>query len=300
MGSRLVLCVLVMLAACARRPPRPAPLAITPGSEREYQVREVSLENGGVAVRLEIPSAPAGPKPAIFANLNEAPAMRADGVVVVTYTINWMLLKDAPPPPPKDADAQAGKWVLASSSPGTIGKQYLEQIAYTATRVIPRIIDYLEAQPEIDGSRLAITGASTTGFVALQALAADRRLDLATVAAACGDYHRFMRYSSMGTEGAPLRLDPAYDRWLREQEVIEHPRRVVHAALLMVNRTQDALVPIACADETDRVLARAYAASGRRDRYRYVRITDAEGHGLGPRESEENIAWLRRWLLEGR
>ena len=63
--------------------------------------------------------------------------------------------------------------------------------------------------------------------------------------------------------------------------MINHPRKVVHAALLMVNRAQDPLVPIACADETDRVLARAYAASGRRDRYRYVRVEDAEGHGLG-------------------
>jgi hypothetical protein len=79
--------------------------------------------------------------------------------------------------------------------------------------------------------------------------------------------------------------------------VINHPREVVHTTLLMVNRAKDPLVPIACADETDRVLARAYAAGGRRDRYRYVRIEDAEGHGLGPRENEENLAWLRRWLF---
>ncbi len=268
-----------------------------PGSAREFQVREVTLDNGAITVRLEIPPAPAGPKPAILSNLNEGPRMRAEGVVIVTYTIDWTRLKGAPPPVVDKGDHPVGKWVLAASTPATLGQQYLEQIAATATLVIPRVLDYLETVPEVDGSRLAITGASTNGFIALQAVAADKRLGVASVAAACGDYHTFLRLSAMGMEGAPLALDPAYERWLRAQEVINHPRQVVHAALLMVNRAKDPLVPIACADETNAVLARAYAASGHRDRYRYVRVEDAEGHGLGPREDAENLAWLRQWLL---
>jgi hypothetical protein len=65
----------------------------------------------------------------------------------------------------------------------------------------------------------------------------------------------------------------------------------------MVNRTQDPIIPIACADETERVLAPVYARSGFSRRFRYVRVTDAAGHGLGPREDAENRAWLRQWLL---
>jgi hypothetical protein len=65
----------------------------------------------------------------------------------------------------------------------------------------------------------------------------------------------------------------------------------------MVNRVQDPLVPIACADETQRVLAPAYAHSGFAHRFRSVRLEGTQGHGIGPREDAENRAWLRAWLL---
>lgn len=298
---RVALCVLLVLTGCsARQPAAPRPAVVVPGTERQFQVREAQLEDGAITVRLEIPPAPAGPKPAVLANLNESARMLDEGVVVVTYKIDWARLKGGPPAAAAGGGTPVGKWVLASASPGSLGQQYLGQIAATATIVIPRVIDYLDTAPEVDASRLAITGGSTNGFIALQAIAADKRLDVATVAAACGDYHTFLRLSSMGMEGKPLALDPAYDRWLRAQEAINHPRKLVHAALLMVARVQDPLIPIACADETDTVVARAFAASGHRDRYRYVRITDAEGHGLGTGEDAENLAWLRQWLLGGR
>jgi hypothetical protein len=300
---RVALCACLAFAACSPRPPAPQPLVAlaSPATVREFQVREAQLENGGIVVRLEIPPAPAGPKPAILANLNESATMLSEGAVIVTYKIDWSRLKGAPPPAaPTQGETAVGKWVLAAPTEGSIGQQYIRQIIATATIVVPRVLDYLETVPEVDMSRVAITGGSTNGFIALQAVAADKRLGVASVIAACGDYHTFLRLSSMGTGGKPLALEPAYERWLRAQEVVEHPRRVVHAALLMVNRVQDALIPIACADATDRVLARAFRAAGRSDRYRFVRIEDAEGHGLGAREDAENLAWLRRWLFNRR
>jgi hypothetical protein len=297
---RLAFCACLAFAACSPRSPAPHALAAPapPVTVREFQVREAQLENGGIVVRLEIPPAPAGPKPAILANLNESATMLSEGAVIVTYKIDWSRLKGAPPPAaPAQGEATVGKWVLAAPTEGSIGQQYIRQIAATATIVVPRVLDYLETVPDVDPTRLAITGGSTNGFIALQAIAADTRLDVASVVAACGDYHTFLRLSSMGTGGKPLALDPAYARWLRAQEVIEHPRRVLHAALLMVNRVQDPLVPIACADATDRVLGRAFRAAGKGDRYRFVRIEEAEGHGLGARENAEDLAWLRRWLF---
>src|SRR5262249_17481220 len=97
----------------------------------------------------------------------------------------------------------------------------------------------------------------------------------------------------------PLDLDPAYAAWLRTQQPIAHPRRLVHAALLMVNRVQDPLIPIACADETQRVLAPVYASSGFARRFRFVRTEGAEGHRLGPREVQKNLPWLHKGLLGG-
>lgn len=300
----LVLLGLVAVLGCgasAATPRAPEPARLTgPVRERQLMVREAQLEGGAIVARLEIPPDPPGRKPAILANLNEATTMANDGVVIVTYKIDWFRLKGGPPLPPPAEQNTVGKWVLASPSAARLGEHYLRQIAATATIVVPKVIDYLETVPEVDTSRLAITGASTNGFIALQAIAADQRLRAATVVAACGNYERFLRYSSMGMDGQPLALDPAYATWLESQQVINHPRRVVHAALLMANRVQDALIPISCADETDRVLRRAYAAAGRRDRYRYVRIENTEGHGFGPEEEEQHLAWMRTWLLQAR
>ena len=255
------------------------------------------LENGAIVVHVEIPPKPSGRKPAVLANLNESNALLDEGVIAVTYKIDWTKLPGAPPPPTPADQAGGGKWVLAAPTPRLVGEQFLRTIVATATLVVPKVIDFLLTLPEVDPARLAITGASTNGFIALQAISTEPRLSVAVAIAACGDFFRFLRYSSMGMEGRPLDLDPDYASWLRAQQPIAHPQRLVHAALLMVNRTQDPIIPIACADETERVLAPVYARSGFSRRFRYVRVTDAAGHGLAPREDAENRAWLRQWLL---
>ena len=180
-----------------------------------------------------------------------------------------------------------------------LGREYLRSIARTANEVIPRVVDYLVTLPEIDPGRIGMTGSSTNGFITLQAVAADGRLSAAVAAAACGDHLRFLRFSSMGMAGQPLQLDPEYERWLHGQEPIRHPERLVHAALLVVNRVDDPLVPISCAESTAHVLERAYARAGVPERFRFVR-TQESGHGVGKAEGEEALAWLRRWLLEPR
>src|SRR5262249_14944173 len=217
--------------------------------------------------------------------------------VAVTYRVDWTRLPGAPPPPTPAPENTAGKWALAAPSPPLVGEQFLRTIAATPTLVVPPGSDYLVTGPGIAPTRIAITGASTNGFIALEAIAAEPRLSVAVAVAACGDYFRFLRYSSMGMDGRPLDLDPAYAAWLRTQQPIAHPRRLVHAALLMVNRVQDPLIPIACADETQRVLAPVYASGGFAPRVRFVRIEEAGGHGLGPPQHQENRAWLRTWLL---
>jgi hypothetical protein len=289
----------LFLAGCVVRAPAPQPAAPPTRQpvERQFSVREVQFENSAIVVHVEIPSSPPGRKPAVLANLNESNELLDEGVIAVTYKIDWTRLPGAPPPPTPADKVGGGKWVLAAPSPQLVGQQYLQTIAATATLVVPKVIDYLLTLPDVDPARLAITGASTNGFVALQAISAEPRLSVAVASAACGDFFRFLRYSSMGMEGRPLDLDPRYASWLRAQEPISRPQKLVHAALLMVNRTQDPIIPIACADETERVLAPAYARSGFARRFRYVKVTDAAGHGLGPREGAENRAWLREWLL---
>jgi predicted acyl esterase len=184
---------------------------------------------------------------------------------------------------------------LASPSADVLGERYLRQISATATDYVPIVIDWLATLPEVDSERIGMAGISTNGFVTLQAVAADRRIRAAVAISACGDYHDFLQHSSMGTGEASLALAPAYEAWLQTQEIVKHPQDVVHAALLMVNKIGDELIPISCGDETARVLERAYRRAGAADRFRYVRLPVAS-HGMGPDENSETFAWFQQWL----
>jgi hypothetical protein len=224
-------------------------------------VKETALADGAVSVRLDIPFSPPGRKPTI---LGDTHALMNAGFVAVSYTVNWQRVSGAKPPATPSADT-VGKWVLASPSAGVLGERYLRDIAATATTYVPLILDWLESVPEVDPERFGIAGSSTNGFVALQAVAADRRLRAAVAVTACGDYHTFLRDSAMGMRGEPLRLDAAYARWIRDQEIIHHPERMTHAAVLMINQDGDELFPVACA-----VRGRRCAPQGplARDRFR--------------------------------
>jgi dienelactone hydrolase len=290
--SYVLVGVLAVVFAC--RPPDPPVPPTSALLAPEVETREVQLDDDFVTVRLHIPPTPEPRKPTVVSMLGDRASFLRQGVLVATYRINWELRKPASPPAPPPENT-IGKWVLASPSAAVLGREYLRVIATTANHVIPRMLDYLTTVPEVDPARIAIAGASTNGFIALQAVARDRRLSAAVVLAGCGDYHRFLRFSSMGMDGRPLELAPDYERWLRTQEVVRRPRRVVHAAVLMVNRDKDPVIPFACVQQTARALRRAYVQAGVPERFRFVAIED-ERHGLDQRDAEETLAWLYRWL----
>jgi len=283
----------IVLSGC-RAPTAPTPIAgPTAPPTNDYRVRETRLLNGMVSVRVDIPLTPEGRKPTVIAQLGDTSPLVRAGFVAVTYTVYWDFLRTPGPTPPPGHTV--GKWVLASPSADVLGQTYLHDIAQNADQVVPAILDWLATQPEVDTSRFGIVGGSTNGFVTLQALAADARLRAAVVIAACGDYECFLRNSSMGMQGQPLTLSPSYAAWVHEQDVTYAPQRVVHAALLMLNRTGDELIPYACAETTARTLSQAYAAAGAPERFEQ-RAFDIEGHGIGPQETQATLAWLQRWL----
>lgn len=254
----------------------------------------MQLDGDFITVRLHIPPTAAAPTPAVVSLAGEHASLLAQGYLVATYRINWEFRSPPPASAPPEENT-VGKWILASPSAAILGRRYLRMIATNAEDVIPRILDYLVGVPEIDRRRIGIVGASTNGFIALQAVARDRRLAAASVLSACGDYHLFLRDSSLGMDGAPLALEPSYDGWVRTVEPIRRSRRITHAAVLMVNRDGDPVIPISCADATARVLRRAYAAAGAPDRFHY-RVLEGSTHGLDLRDQQETLAWLGRWL----
>jgi hypothetical protein len=281
------------LAACARR------LAPPPVPSDAGNVRVVDIAKGFITVRLQVPAAPAGPKPAVISLLGENETLLAGGMVVVTYRLNWELLKGlrpapdpAAPPAPKNT---VGAWLLASPTPKTVGQGYFGLIAANADAV-STVIDYLDSVPDVDPARIAIGGTSTGGFIALEATAAEARIKAAVILAACGDFHGFLHLSSLGMQGEPLDLDPTYDRRLREREPIRHPARLTHAALLLVCGTDDVAIPISCARDTARTFASAYRHAGVPERFRFVPVEGAGHNDVGERARGEALAWLQRWL----
>ena len=293
MRLRIPLVLALGLAACDP-PKRPAPALFLPVSSTAVETRETQLHGDLITVRLHIPPTPERRKATVISTLGDRASLLKQGFLVATYRINWEVLKGSEPPQPR-AETTVGKWVLASPSPEILGRDYLSSLSTTGNELVPEIVDYLVTVPEVDPARIGFAGNSTNGFVALHAVARDRRINTAVVLSACGDYHRFLRYSSMGMKGRPLDLARSYDRWLRRQQVIEHPARLVHAAVLMVNRDEDPIIPIQCADETARVLERAYRRAGVPERFRYV-VLQGEQHGLDRRDTEETLEWLDRWL----
>jgi len=288
--------------------------------------RDVSLANGWILVKLLIPREPPGPKPAIVSPIDDEQALLERGIVLVRFHTNWELLRGlkapaepanvaagnaAGGPPAQAAPAAAqpptenkvGSWLLAAPRPGIVGKAYFALISQDALHTLPQVMDYLVTVPEIDPARIAIAGSSTSGFVALQALVKDRRFAAAVVRVACGDYHEFLKASSLALNNDPrwltngeLVLDPDYEAMLREIEPIRSPDRFPPRPLLMLNGGQDTAIPIRCALRTIDALRGAYMRRRVSDRFRSV-VYDDQGHNLGTEAASESLAWWDRWLL---
>jgi dienelactone hydrolase len=328
---RAALLALVMVAACAppRQPPVVVPLAPPAADLREnVEQRAVSIAKGWITVNLVIPREPAGPKPAIVSPTDDEQALLDRGIVLVRFHTNWELLRGFAQPAASDASTaaegaaqaaqaekaaegkappapqnQVGAWLLAAPRPGIVGKAYFALISEDALHSLPQVMDYLQTVPEIDATRIAIAGSSTSGFVALEALARDARFAAAVVRVACGDYHAFLRSSSLALNNEArwlpdgrLELDPDYEAVLQEIEPIRAANRFPPRPLLMLNGAQDKAIPLDCAQHTADALRAAYARQRVPERFRFVVHPD-QGHDLGPEAADESLAWWDHWLL---
>jgi dienelactone hydrolase len=277
-------CVTCALAATSDR----AVAAIDAPPRVAVEHRQLTLEGGFITVDLDVPQSPRGRKPAVIGFMHGAEQLLDAGMVVVQYDVHWWGAASV-------ARTTYGSWMLASDDPATVGKAYFELIDMQASSVVPRILDALAAEPDVDPKRIAVVGTSTTGFVAMQALASDRRLRAAVSIVATGDYPCFITYSALGHAGNRVPLEPAYEAFLLARDPARQPRRLVPRPLLMVNGRGDIAMPFFCVRNTATALTRAYAAAGRRDRFRLVAL-DGDHNVPVDETARYTVAWLRRWL----
>jgi Prolyl oligopeptidase family len=290
----------VAAIGCARPPIRATPLVAAAPPDPSLETRDASLASGFITVTLRFRSGRSGPRPAIITPVTDEEWLLEQGFVLVTYREHWERL-----PKPAKAPAAAGpprktygKWLLVAPTPDLVGRGYFAFIKYSATEAIPKILDYLATVPEVDPQRIGISGHSTTGFVALHALATDPRLRAAAVVGTCGDLHTFLRDSSVAlNREVPLALDPTYDAQLMELEPIQHPERLTHAALLMINGHDDDAVPYGCVETTVEVLRPVYRRRAR-GRFRAIGLPGV-GHSIPPAVATAMRPWWTRWLLRG-
>jgi dienelactone hydrolase len=287
-------------------------LASRDDSMPEFVRREASLLGGFLTVELMIPTAPAGPRPAIINPTLDRALLLERGFALVRYTAHWEMLRGLEPrpgsesPARSDADAaetQVGTWLLAAPRPGIVGRAYFTFIGADAVNHVPLVVDHLETVPEIDAERIAVAGSSTAGFAALEALAGEPRLAVGVVRVACGDYHEFLKHSSLALAGderwlidGQMVLDEDYAAELREREPIRSAERFPPRPLLMLNGAQDPAIPLTCARRTAAALERAYAARGLSERFHFV-LYPERGHDLGAPARDETLHWWDRWLL---
>jgi len=317
------ICLVILLAtfaACksAVQPasaPLPPPLPSGPPvNGPQAETTTAVLANGWISVSLARPPVGRGPFPVVISPIVPDEKLLERGFAVARFHTNWESLaplakpgpaastKPATPPGETAGSTTVGKWLLTAPRPGIVGRAYFDIITMDAEKSLPSVVDWLRTQPDVDPDRIALTGSSTSGFVALQAMAVEPRIAVGVVRVACGDYMTFLASSSLALNDDPrwlpdgrLVLDPDYAVEIATREPIRRADRFPPRPLLLMAGVRDKAIPIACVENTATRFESAYEAAGAADRFRYVAYAEG-GHDLSEDANAEILPWLERWL----
>jgi dienelactone hydrolase len=152
-----------------------------------------------------------------------------------------------------------------------------------------RAVDYLLSRPEVDGTRLGITGASGGGNQTMYAGALDDRFRAVVPVCAVGTYQAYLRAACCVCEVLPGAL-----RIAEEGDVLG---LVAPRALLVINATQDAFQ--FSVGEARKSLDRArpiFGLYGAEERLRHAVFESPHAYNQPMREAM--YGWMRRWLRD--
>ncbi|MBY0274797.1 prolyl oligopeptidase family serine peptidase [Candidatus Binatia bacterium] len=318
---RISLILFILLASgfgcksTVRQTSVPPPLPSGPSADgTQPETITAQLEKGWIDVSLTLPGTGSAPFPVVISPILPDEEFLAHGFAVARFHTNWQALlalaKPTPAPsptpseprPPEPTAEAVGKWLLTAPRPGIVGRGYFDLITADAETSLPAVVDWLVTRPEVDARRIALTGSSTSGFTALQGMAAEPRIAVGVVRVACGDYLTFLKSSSLALDddprwlpGGKLVLDPDYAVEIAAREPIRHADLYPPRPLLLMAGERDRAIPLACVENTVVRFRAAYAAAGVPDHFEFVAAPE-EGHNLSADMNAEIVPWLERWL----
>lgn len=274
---------------------------------------KIAILGGWITADILVPKDTEGPVPAVISPLNHGYDLLRAGIATVRFRTHWDTLRRFGKKAEGNTEEGAmgedpaaakkpliGRWILAADRPGIIGQGYFGIIAYEAYTAIPAVLDALHLIPAIDPGRIGIAGSSTSGFLALQAMAHDPRLHAGFVRAATGDYRCFLRYSDLALGNDPrwlpgdkMMLDDAYTADLERIDPGNHLERFPPRTLLLITGQDDTAIPAHCVERFAGALQAAYLDAAMPDRFTWVELEDV-GHNLPPETLDAARSFWRR------
>ncbi len=170
------------------------------------------------------------------------------------------------------------------------GRSYMGLLVYE----VMRAVDYLLTRPDVDRTRIGITGFSLGGAVSWYAAAADPRLRaVVPVCGGAGTYDALLQYQRQ-TGYHSQYFYPAGFLKLFPGDQPEVFASVAPRAVLVVGRDQDQGMPVAGLKRLEQEVKAAYARRDAADRFA-VHLT-AGDHTYTEEMFEQVSQWFRRFL----
>ncbi len=152
-----------------------------------------------------------------------------------------------------------------------------------------RAVDYLSTRPEVDATKLGVTGASGGGNQSMYAGAMDERFGAVVPVCSVGTYQAYLRAACCVCEVLPGAL-----RFTEEAEVLG---LVAPRALMVINATKDAYQ--FSVGEAQKSLARArdiFKVLGVEEKVKHATFESPHAYNQAMRESM--YGWMTRWLKD--
>jgi len=259
---------------------KPMPVMFNWFGRRERKVAELTKRlpaTQGVIITEELP-----PLHAVMAELVDR------GCALVSFQNS----KPEPPPWPKGR----AKWVWPTPDPA--GAESFARTAKYAPGDWGTVIDWIEMRKDLRSDRIGYMGGSTTAIIGFGLITMEPRITCAALIAGSGSMRKFVEGWKRNYDWK----DKDFEVWPETEELFEKwdpvlfVDRVFPTALLMINGSNDKIIPIESARHYYDAIRPHYAEDP--DRLQFV-VFEGAGHGWDQKWNNFMVVdWFDRYLIQ--